>query len=171
MVERKPEDMPERFQLYIGELGPPLAAAAAANGRTVTQEILHRLKESLERDASPYATEGTAAHEAALSAPKYVVLAFNLRQAKEWAVANMVPRQDFIYANNPESLRGIRGRIVVRLEGCSLHPKSSAIFSMVHELVARGYLTHATPSALDKAAAEIDAEYRGTGGGVGNHQH
>jgi len=41
---------PEKISLYLGDLAAPLAAAAAANSRTLPQEIRHRLKESIDRE-------------------------------------------------------------------------------------------------------------------------
>lgn len=109
MRSNRPENMQPKFQFFIGELGPILAERALANGRSLTQEIRSRLRESLEREGVD-----TVDVERVWSRRRnpVVILAKNRRQAEQWALdhdidrwvlanAFTLPRRDFDFVLVP----------------------------------------------------------------------
>jgi len=47
MKSDNPNDVPSQVKVHIGDLGPALAKAAKANGRTLAAEIRARLEKSV----------------------------------------------------------------------------------------------------------------------------
>jgi hypothetical protein len=50
MKSNNPNDVPSQVKVHVGDLGPALAKAAKANGRTLAAEIRARLEKTIELD-------------------------------------------------------------------------------------------------------------------------
>lgn len=102
---RKNKPMQDKFQFYVNELGPELADRAKANGRSLTQEIRERLRESLRAegvDVDKLNRDWARGREAVL------VLAFDYREAANWAERNRCDAWDFV--RDVSALDGVSGR-------------------------------------------------------------
>lgn len=56
MKSDDPNSVPAMVKVYLGDLGPALAAAAKKNNRTLAAEIRERLKQTMELDPECLAT-------------------------------------------------------------------------------------------------------------------
>jgi hypothetical protein len=98
-----PNEVAAKFQFYVGELGQPLASAAQMNGRTLTEEIRVRLRQSL-------AAEGVDVDELrakySQQANPMVICAANYGDAV--AYAESIQCENWKYARNPFAIARVR---------------------------------------------------------------
>ncbi len=100
-----PNDVQDRFQFYINELGPILAEKANHNRRSLTEEIRARLRETLRNEGIDV---DTLLKDWQRESAPLLVLAGTWREAQAWAHCNGY--QDWQFVRGLVCLQGMANR-------------------------------------------------------------